>query len=300
MKNNRVQAAPVYPVRTVLGEGSFWDARRQQLLWVDILDHKIYSFDPRNGSNTGFDVGRDVSAVVTTESGLWAYADQNGIGFLDSETGEITQGPAPEENNQGIRFNEGKCDPRGTFWAGTMAYDYSQGSATLYEFGLKGTVIKRIPHVTISNGLAWNKDATKFYFIDSATYQVHQYQYDRNNGNILFERSVISIDERHGMPDGMTIDGEDHLWIALFNGGKVIRVNAETGAIVFEVDVPVPKVTSCAFGGRDLNELYITTASYLMDKKQLKKYPLSGSLFKAGVPFKGILSNEMKIQRPDI
>src|SRR5690606_25353620 len=133
-------------------------------LWVDILDHKIYSFDPRNGSNTGFDLGRDVSAVVITESGLWAYADQDGIGFLNPETGQIMQGPAAEEKNQGIRFNEGKCDPRGTFWAGTMAYDYSQGSGTLYEFGLKGAVIKKIGQATISNGLAWNRDATKFYF----------------------------------------------------------------------------------------------------------------------------------------
>lgn len=296
MRINHAQAKPVYPIRAILGEGSLWDARRQRLLWVDILDHKIYSFDPLNGSNTGFDIGQDVSTVVVTESGEWAYADQNGIGFLDPQTGKITQGPTPEKNNQGIRFNDGKCDPRGTFWAGTMAYDNTEGSGVLYEFDPGGKIVKRITRVTISNGLVWNRAATKFYFIDSATYQVHQYQYNRDTGNINFERIVFSVDRQLGMPDGMTIDNEDHLWIALFGGGKVIRVNVETGAVVFIVDVDVPKVTSCAFGGTGMNELYITTASYLMNKAQLKKYPLSGSLFKVNLPFKGILPYEMKIR----
>lgn len=295
MRNKYVQAIPVYPIRAILGEGSFWDPERQQLLWVDILDHKIYSFDPANGSNNGFDIGQEVSAVVTTESGLWAYSGQSGICYLNPKTGIIAQGPKPEESNQGIRFNDGKCDPRGTFWAGTMAYDNAKGLGTLYEFDLKGAVINKIDNVTISNGLAWNSSSTKFYFIDSATYQVLQYQYNKDNGDIRFERVVISIDKRLGMPDGMTIDAEDHLWIALFDGGKVIRVDIETGAIVFEVNVPVPKVTSCAFGGANLNELYITTASYLMNKSILKKYPLSGSLFKAIVPFKGVLSNQMRM-----
>lgn len=114
-------------------------------------------------------------------------------------------------------------------------------------------------------------------------------------GGISNKRVVSVINKEMGLPDGMTIDEEDHLWIALFDGGKVVRINPEMGKIVYEVILPVPKVTSCAFGGVNLNELYITSASYLMEKEQLEKYPLSGSLFRADVPFKGVLPNKMKI-----
>lgn len=293
MSNKQIYAELAYPIRAIVGEGSLWDAYNQQLLWVDILDHKIYAFDPKKGSNTGFDIGQEVSTVVTTNSGLWAYSDQNGIGFLDPDTGRITQGPKPEEKNPNVRFNDGKCDPKGTFWAGTMAYDASEGLGTLYEFNSKGEVKPKIKNTTMSNGLVWSKDCKKFYFIDSLTYEIHQYSYDKGNGDIQYERIAATIDKGIGMPDGMTIDDEDYLWVALFDGGKVIRISPETGETVFEINIPVPKVTSCAFGGYNLNELYITTASYLMEKAQLEKFPLSGSLFKAKVPFIGRLSYKM-------
>lgn len=295
MKKNSIQANLIYPIRAIVGEGSLWDVINQQLLWVDILDHKIYSFDPKNGSNTGFDFGQDIGTVVITESEQWAYADQNGINFFNPQTGQIKEGPKPEEDNPGIRFNDGKCDPRGTFWAGTMAYNAAEGAGTLYEFDAKGRVKIKIKRTTISNGLAWSGNGTKFYFIDSLTYEIHQYSYDKSTGGISNKRVVSVINKEMGLPDGMTIDEEDHLWIALFDGGKVVRINPEMGKIVYEIILPVLKVTSCAFGGVNLNELYITSASYLMEKEELEKYPLSGSLFRADVPFKGVLPNKMKI-----
>ena len=129
-----------YPIRAIVGEGSYWDQDNQRLLWVDILDHKIYAFDPETGLNSGFDLGQDIGTVVMTESGLWAYADQNGIGLFNPKTGEKIDGAKPEESNTHIRFNDGKCDPRGTFWAGTMAYDCRNGAGILYEFDGKGNV----------------------------------------------------------------------------------------------------------------------------------------------------------------
>ena len=189
-----------------------------------------------------FDLGQDIGTVVITESGLWAYADQNGIGVFNPKTGEKIDGAKPEENNPHIRFNDGKCDPRGTFWAGTMAYDCREGAGILYEFDGKGNVRKKITNTTISNGLVWNDDNTKFYFIDSLTYEIHQYDYDINTGDIQNKKVITSIDEKRGLPDGMAIDSENHLWVALFDGGKVIRINPEIGETVFEVSVAAPKV----------------------------------------------------------
>ena len=292
MKSIKAQLA--FPIQAIVGEGSFWDVDNQQLLWVDILNHKIYAFDPLTKSNKGFDLGQDIGTVVITESGLWAYADQNGVGYMNPKTGEISQAQQPEKNNPEIRFNDGKCDPRGTFWAGTMAYDCEDGAGTLYEFDSKGNTKKKIEGVTISNGLVWSGDRTKFYFIDSMTYQVHQYDYNENTGDIRNKNIIASVDKNNGLPDGMAIDEDDYLWVALFGGSKVIRINPETGETVFEVLLPVPNITSCAFGGANLDELYITSANYLMDEEQLEQYPLSGCLFKAKVPFKGVLPTKMK------
>ncbi|WP_223549646.1 SMP-30/gluconolactonase/LRE family protein [Aestuariivivens sp. NBU2969] len=289
-----IKADLIYPISAIVGEGSLWDDDNQQLLWVDILDHKIYAFNPKTGSNTGYDLGQDIGTVVITESGLWAYADQDGIGYFDSKTGHKIDGPKPELNHPEIRFNDGKCDPRGTFWAGTMAYDCRVGAGVLYEFDAMGNTIEKIKNTTISNGLVWSMDGSKFYFIDSLTYEVHQYDYDLKTGHIKNKKVVAVVDKEIGLPDGMAIDTEDHLWVALYGGGKVIRINPETGAVVFEVILPVPYITSCVFGGENLDELYITSASYSMSKEQLEEYPLSGSLFKVKVPFKGILPNKMK------
>lgn len=290
-----IQANVVYPVPAIVGEGSFWDEDNQRLLWVDILDHKIYAYNPGNGSNTGYDLGLDVGTVVVTESGLCAYADENGIGFLNPITGERIEGAKPEQEHPHIRFNDGKCDPRGTFWAGTMAYDCETGAGKLYEFDNNGNVKEKIADTTISNGLAWSKDNRRFYFIDSMTYELHQYDYDLATSDIANKEVLATFPEENGLPDGMAIDAEDHLWVALFDGGKVARVSPETGEIVFEVIVPAPKVTSCAFGGKNLDELFITTANYKMTEEELKQHPLSGSLFMAKVPYKGVVANKMKM-----
>lgn len=184
MKIDSIKAELLYPIRAIVGEGSIWDVAHQRLLWVDILGHKIYAFKPKNGSNTGYDLGQDIGTVVLTESGLWAFADENGIGFLNPKNGKITHGIKPEKNHPKIRFNDGKIDPRGNFWAGTMAYDCSKGEGNLYEFDIHGSVIKRIKGTTISNGMAWSFDCKRFYFIDSPTYEIHQYDYDIKTGHI--------------------------------------------------------------------------------------------------------------------
>jgi sugar lactone lactonase YvrE len=284
----------VFKLKSIVGEGAYWDSDSATLLWVDILQGKIYRFNPDNHSNLGFDVNKDVGSVVLTDNGLIAYVDADGLSFLDPMTGQSIKGLQPEFDNDHIRFNDAKCDPRGNLWAGTMAYDCTEGSGKLYEFEQgKENVRVILEGVTISNGLVWDEDRALFYYIDSTTYQVDGFDYDKHTGRIS-KRRTIHVFDKEGLPDGMAIDTEGHLWIALFGAGKVVRLDPFTGEITTEVMVPAPKVTSCAFGGRELDELYITTASYQMTVEEMGEYPLSGSLFKINLPVKGVLPNKMK------
>jgi sugar lactone lactonase YvrE len=289
----KIVAEVAYPIRTILGEGSLWDEKRQVLMWVDIMGCKVYCYDPKNRSNQGYDVGEHVGTVVLDDSGAIHIALVNGIAKLDPATGILTRGAAPEADKPGNRFNDGKCDPRGRFWAGTMAYDLTENEGALYCFNGKGNYETKLCNVSISNGLVWSRDETIFYFIDSLTYELHSYDYNPDTSEISNKKVVHKFSQDGGMPDGMAIDSEGHVWVALYWGHKVIRIDPAGGEIVYEIEVPAPNVTSCAFGGESLNDLYITTASSSM-KEEIEKYPLSGSLFKANLPFTGVVGNRYK------
>ncbi len=293
----KIKADVVYPIRTILGEGSLWDEKKQILIWVDIMDCKVYCYDPKNRSNRGYDVGEHVGTVVLDDSDNFHLALVNGIAQLDPETGILTSGAAPEADKPGNRFNDGKCDPGGRFWAGTMAYDLTEGAGALYCFDGAGNYETKLHTVSISNGLVWSGDGTKFYFIDSLTYELHSYDYDPGTSDIGNKKVVHKFPKDGGLPDGMTIDSEDNVWVALYWGHKVIRIDPAGGEVVYEVEVPAPNVTSCAFGGESFNELYITTASSSMSEEEIENYPLAGSLFKAEVPFTGVAANRYKTQQ---
>ncbi|MEX2396965.1 MAG: SMP-30/gluconolactonase/LRE family protein, partial [Balneolales bacterium] len=193
----------------------------------------------------------------------------------------------PESHLPSNRFNDGKCDPRGRFWAGTMSYEVEEGAGSLYCLNPDLLVDKKITEVTISNGLAWNKQQDTFYYIDTPTRKLCSYDYEDFSGMISNRRVVREFKEDEGYPDGMTIDTEGHLWVALYGGGKVLRIDPANGNIVFEIHLPVPQVTSCTFGGAHFDELYITTCRENMSAEAIREAPLSGSLFKAKVAYKG-------------
>ncbi len=284
----QVKAQVVYPCRSIVGEGCIWDPRVGVLYWVDILDSKVYRFDPRSGSNRGWDVGAHVGCAAPRESGGLVLALQTGFALLDLETGQVSRVADPEEGLPGSRFNDGKCDPQGRFWAGTMAYAVTEGSGSLYCLDGDLEVTTKIPGVTLSNGLCWNTGNSRFYFIDSATSQVQGYDYDAGSGDITNGQLVAEIPEELGTPDGMAIDEDGYLWVALWGGGKVIRIDPGTGSVVFEVLVPADQVTCAAFGGESLDHLYITTADYQRSSQDVERQPLAGSLFRAQVPFRGV------------
>lgn len=282
----------VLDARVLLGEGPWWNARTGQLYWVDIEGCAVHVFDPATGQDRKIDVGQMVGCVVGRKSGGVVLALQHGFYHLDLETEKLTPLVDPESHLPDNRFNDGKCDSRGRFWAGTTRVKHDEPEGFLYMLDADLNVHRRLDDVWISNGLAWSQDDRTMYFIDSPTGEVIAFDFDAAAGEIGNERVVIEIPEGGGSPDGMTIDEEGMLWIALWDGWRVIRVNPENGAIIGEIKLPVARPTSCVFGGVNLDELYITTASTRLPPEELAKQPLAGGLFRCKPGVKGFAAVE--------
>lgn len=282
----------VFPRPSTLGEGALWDAERQHLYWVDIIERRVFVFDPKTRVNREFDVGDEVGTIVVARDEKLLLALQSGFALLDPSSGLVTPLSDPRSSVEEGRFNDGKCDPEGRFWAGTIVdSDESKGKGALYCLDTDGTTTRKLEGVTCSNGLCWSADRKTFYYIDTPTYQVRAFDYDAKTGGIENPRIAIELTQDEGAPDGMTIDAEGQLWIALFDGGKVLRVDPNSGDRTYQVLVPGGgNVTSCAFGGPDLNQLYITTARVGLSPEQAAQLPAAGSLFVAEVPQRGVPS----------
>lgn len=243
-----------------LGEGSIWDSREKCLWWVDITAGRVHRYDPATGENRTCEVGQMVGTVVMRENGGLLVAIEKGIARLDFESGRIDMLSQPEANKPTNRFNDGKCDPAGRFWAGTMSLTGEEKAGSLYMYDASGRVRAMVGNVTTSNGIVWSLDRTTMYYIDTRTREVWAYDYDLETGDIANRRTVVEVSADLGSPDGMTIDAEGMLWVAHWGGWGVNRWDPGTGLRLDSIKVPAECVTSCAFGGDDLKTLYITTA----------------------------------------
>ena len=286
--SEQVTPEQVVAKRTLVGEGSLWDPEDQVLYWVDILSHELYIYDPKTGTNRTIPTCQAVGTVVKRAAGGVVLALHNGFAFLDLETEKITPVADPERDIPANRFNDGKCDPAGRLWAGTMEFNGKPDAAALYCLETDHTVSEKLRPVTISNGIVWSADAKTMYYICTRANNVRAFDYDVTTGAIDHERIVV-VNEGDGGFDGMSIDAEGKLWIAVFGGWAVRRYDPDTGALMRELRLPMERVTSCAFGGPDLDELYVTSAVVGMDDQALAEQPLAGSLVKvdpgvAGVP----------------
>lgn len=274
--------------RSDLGEGPIWDDSHQILHWVDITGQKLHSYDPRDKHNMTFECGQAVGTVVSRASGGVMLALHHGFGSFEPTTGMITMIYDPELHLPDNRFNDGKCDPAGRFWAGTMAFDANPNQGSLYCMETDLSVSKKLDNISISNGIAWSLDHRTMYYIDSLKYNVHAYDYDIASGDIDNERVAISVAHDMGMPDGMVIDAEGMLWIAHYGGGQVCRWHPNTGELLQTIRIPTTQVTACGFGGSALDTLYVTTACYGLSRNQLSKQPLAGALFSTKPGIKGV------------
>lgn len=268
----------VLDAKAILGEGPSWHAEWNILLWVDIVDQKVHLYDPATGSDRVLEIDQPVGAVVPRASGGAVIAAKHGFYTLDLLTGATVPIADPEVHLPENRFNDGKCDPVGRFWAGTML-NREVAAGSLYCLESDYSIRHVLDQVKISNGLGWSPDHKTLYYNDTPTRQVSAFDYDLSTGGISNRRVAIHYPEDHGNPDGMTVDAEGMLWIAEWNGWQVSRWNPNTGQLLDTIQVPVAKVTSCVFGGARLDELYITTASVDLTEEEQKNQPLAGGLF---------------------
>lgn len=277
----------VVDARAELGEGPSWDAKRKQLYWVDITGERIHTFDPQTGKNSTFELDQPVGMVVPAADGGWIAALKNGFYRLSEDGQTRTHLGDPESDLPDNRFNDGKCDASGRLWAGTMSMSGESQAGALYTLETDGTIVKHLDDVTVSNGIAWSPDNRTMYYIDSPTRRIDAFDFDLESGRIKNRRVVIEFSKEDGTPDGMTIDAEGMIWVAHWGGWKVSRIDPQSERVIDEVPVPVAQVTSCCFGGDQLDELYITTAKIGQSEEQLEKQPHAGGLFRIRTNVKG-------------
>lgn len=290
MSEEKMDLELVVEKRARVGEGSIWDAAKQVLYWVDILSHQLYIYDPKSGENRTIETCQAVGTVVPRASGGVMVALHNGFASIDLESEKITPFGDPERDIPANRFNDGKCDPAGRFWAGTMAFDCDPERGALYCLDVDYTITRKVEPVTISNGIVWSADEKTMYYVDTMLDNVRAFDYDVESGAICNER-VVAENQGGGHFDGMSIDEEGMLWIALFGGWGVSCYNPQNGALLREIKLPFAQVTSCAFGGENLDELYITSATYTMDEEALAAQPLAGALVRVEPGARGVVAN---------
>jgi sugar lactone lactonase YvrE len=273
-----MKAELLFDAKATLGEGPAWDAKSQTLYWVDILEKRIYA-----GSQVVAQLEEFIGCLAPRPNGNLLLALSDGAGsssFVDLQPDTARQSVlAAVHESAANRFNDGKCDPAGRFLAGTMAMNESDPTGALYSFDGK-RVVKLFGGATISNGLTWSPDYKTLYYIDTPTRKVQAFDYDPVIGQVANPRAAIQIPASLGWADGMTSDADGNLWIAMWGGAQVTKWNPQTGRLLEQIPMPALQTSSCAFGGKDMNELYVTSARKGMNTAELKKYPLSGGLFK--------------------
>ncbi len=282
------QAELVLESQATLGEGAIWNYKTKTLLWVDIEEGMLNEFDPETGENRSFDMNQRIGTVVPVDEGGVLVALEDGVYAFDLMEENLEKVAHPEKGIENIRYNDGKCDPAGRFWVGSMGLDQKQGRAALYRIDSDFSWKKMIDGVTISNGIVWSPDKTRMYYIDTPTQKVMAYDYDNETGEISNPEVTVTIPDSLGYPDGSTIDSEGMLWIAMWSGQGVTRWNPKTGELLERINVPALNVTSCAFGGENLETMYITSARAGMSEEQLEQFPQSGGLFKVNPGEKGM------------
>ncbi|MEU9760528.1 SMP-30/gluconolactonase/LRE family protein [Streptomyces sp. NPDC047987] len=268
-----------------LGEGPTWDPVAGRLIWVDILAARVHTFDPVTGRRTVRATDQHVGAAKPRVGGGLVVNLRDGIGLYDPDGAFrwLVHDPEP-----GRRGNDAAVAPDGALWAGTMRYDESEIGGSLARVSPDGAVTPVLPVVACSNGIGWSPDERLMYYVDTPTRRVDVFDFDGENA--VNRRPFATIDEGAGFPDGLTVDADGAVWVALWDGAAVRRYTPD-GSLDRIVELPVRRPTACAFGGTELRDLYISTARVGLDAP----HPLSGSLLvlpgaghgMPGTPFAG-------------
>ncbi|MFJ3770805.1 SMP-30/gluconolactonase/LRE family protein [Streptomyces sp. NPDC090075] len=251
-----------------LGEGPTWDPATGRLLWIDVLGSRVHTYDPATGRRTIRTTDQHVGAVKPRAGGGLVLNLRDGVALLDPDDTFrwLHREPVP-----GRRANDAAVAPDGSLWAGTMRYDEAAGGGTLARVTADGTATTLLADVTVSNGTGWSPDGRHVYYVDTPTNRVDVFDYD---GELPFNRRpLVTIEEGAGYPDGLTVDADGCVWVALWDGGAVRRYTP-TGELDRVITLPTPRTTACVFGGADLTDLYVTTARVGLERP----HPTAGSL----------------------
>jgi sugar lactone lactonase YvrE len=271
-----------------LGEGPRWDDATQTLLWVDIPAKLVHRYDPATGTNNSRPVADVVSLALPRRRGGVVIGLPDGLHLLDGESSPLLAAIEPQRSD--TRTNDGACDAAGRLWVGTMARDERSPVASLYRVDADLGVTTMLSETTISNGLGWSPDGTRFYFIDSPTRRVDVFDCDPETGALEDRRPLAAVEVEGAVPDGMAVDAEGCLWVALHGGWGLNRYSPD-GELLQEVHLPIARVTSCCFGGPQLSDLYVTTRREGLSAADAAAQPLAGALLRLDPGVAGLPTN---------
>lgn len=280
----------VWAAGAELGEGTLWSVREQALYWVDILGRRLCRFRPADRARDSWPFDEEISAVAERAQGPGLLVTlRRGFALFDpdcpGEPARYLHQPAEPASN---RFNDGKCDPQGRFWGGTMDRDCREATGALYRFDADGSCTRHESGITVSNGPTWSADGRTMYFNDTAPNRVLAYDFDPEAGALSGRRTWLRLPQGEGYPDGMTTDAAGRLWICHWGGACVSCHDPVSGEELTRIELPVAHVTNCAFGGPDLRTLFVTSARQQRADDELARLPQSGGVFAMRVDVPGL------------
>jgi len=281
------EIACVLDCRSLLGEGPFWDVEEQRLYWVDIKRREIHRFDPVSGKDESWPTHEDIGSLAPRAEGGLVTALKSGFHFYDLARGEARAVALPDDHPERNRFNDGKTDRQGRFWAGSMDDLEKEASGGLYRLTPDLRLDCMVQEIICSNSLCWSPDSRTMYYADSWKHTVWAWDFDPVTGDIENRRVFVEIPAGDGAPDGATVDAEGGVWIAQWGGWRVVRYDPG-GRIERSIALPVRQPTCPMFGGRDLDVLYVTSASIKLSPEALARQPQAGSLFAIDAGVKGL------------
>jgi len=268
-----------FPARAELGESPLWHPTQNRLLWTDIPARTLHRFDPATGNDETVTLPEPASAIACTPSGRTLIALQDSLHWIDFPNPTLTPVLTTRLDGPPNRLNDGKFDSHGHLWIGSMHIEGRDRTGSLFCVHPDGRIERKLTDLACSNGLAWSLDGKTLYFIDSGDHRIDAFDFDPASAALSNRRTLLTISPILGFPDGMCLDAENKLWVALHGSGRVLRIDPSNAQIIGAIDVPARNVTSCAFGGPQLDTLFITTARANLGPAQLTREPDSGGLF---------------------
>jgi sugar lactone lactonase YvrE len=274
-----------------LGESPVWSPEEGALYWVDIPKGLIRRYVVSSQETSLWQLPASIGSFAFRRDGGMVVALKNGIHLFDPATNQLSLVHNPEPDLPENRFNEGKCDPRGRFFAGTMnEVVRGKPSGSLYRLASDKQLDLIFPSVTVPNGLAWSPEGTIMYFADTRRHVIYAFDYDLEEGTPYNRRVFVDLSSYEGLPDGATVDSEGCLWSAMFSGGRIVRYTP-SGKIDRVIGFPVTQINSLTFGGSDLRTIFVVTSKHLLNDAGLASQPLAGNIFAVDPDVKGIVDS---------